>query len=201
MTISKQKTIDVLKDEWRQTYRQQRQCLAETLPNLHDAYSVLVGKKLEDVLRNINGYVASYMAFDGEISLSTLNKNLIKQKRLLLPAINSEENKLNFYEVKSFSQIQKTPLGFDQPMQKDEPIWPVVVLVPLVAYGPGGSRLGFGKGYYDHTFGSVESKPILIGVGYSMSYCTDLQPEPHDVPLDAIVTEIGLKSYGDSFVF
>lgn len=201
MTISKQKTIDVLKDEWRQTYRQQRQCLAETLPNLHNSYSVLVGNTLESVLKNTNGYIASYMAFDGEINLSGLNAILMKQKRLLLPAINSGENKLNFYEVKSFSQIQKTPLGFDQPIQKNKPIWPTVVLVPLVAYGSKGARLGFGKGYYDHTFGSVESKPILIGVGYSMSYCGDLQSEPHDVPLDAVVTEIGLESYGDSFVF
>ncbi|MAP24450.1 MAG: 5-formyltetrahydrofolate cyclo-ligase [Rickettsiales bacterium] len=201
MTISKKKAIDILKNEWRQVYRQQRQCLAKTLPNLYNDYCASISKTLERVLKNINGYVASYIAFDGEIDLSGFNAMLMKQKRLLLPAINSEENKLNFYEVKSFSQMQKSSLGFDQPMPKDEPIWPAVVLMPLVAYGAEGARLGFGKGYYDHTFAAVESRPILIGVGYSMSYCGDLRSEAHDVPLDAVVTEIGLESYGDSFVF
>lgn len=62
-----------------------------------------------------------------------------------------------------------------------------VVLVPLLAWSPGGDRLGRGGGWYDRVL------PMLampsIGVGYDFQQRVHVPTEPSDVRLDYVVTE------------
>jgi 5-formyltetrahydrofolate cyclo-ligase len=58
-------------------------------------------------------------------------------------------------------------------------------------------RLGMGGGYYDRTFAFLNRRtswraPRLIGIAYSFQRVTHIEPAPHDVRLDAVVTEEGL---------
>ena len=57
---------------------------------------------------------------------------------------------------------------------------------------PGGYRLGYGGGFYDRTLASLKPKPFTVGLGYDFAYLPDLQPEIHDVPLDAILADTGV---------
>ena len=79
------------------------------------------------------------------------------------------------------------------PKPKDtEQVVPTLLLVPCVGWGPGGYRLGYGGGFYDRTLASYTPKPVTVGLGYSIGALPDLQPEAHDVPLDAILSEQGV---------
>jgi hypothetical protein len=69
---------------------------------------------------------------------------------------------------------------------------PAVLLAPLLGYDDAGYRLGNGGGYYDRTLAALDSLPLTIGVGYAQGRLASIRPQPHDVPLDAIVTEHGL---------
>jgi len=70
-----------------------------------------------------------------------------------------------------------------------EPVVPTTLLVPLVGFDEMGYRLGYGGGYYDRTLASFPTKPIALGVGYELAHLGTIYPQPHDIPMSAIVTE------------
>lgn len=66
---------------------------------------------------------------------------------------------------------------------------PDVVLVPAVAVTSAGVRLGRGLGWYDRYLAGTDA--VVIGVCWDLQVVDRLPVEPHDVPLDAVVTESG----------
>lgn len=60
-----------------------------------------------------------------------------------------------------------------------------------------GFRLGWGGGYFDRTLAAMDPQPLKIGVGFELSRMDTIRPQPHDVPMDFIVTEAGLHRVGD----
>ena len=72
------------------------------------------------------------------------------------------------------------------------------VLVPGVAFGKDGSRVGRGKGYYDKalaflTEGSRPRPPVLFGICHDFQIVETLQHSPlaakdRDIPMDAVVS-------------
>jgi 5-formyltetrahydrofolate cyclo-ligase len=61
-------------------------------------------------------------------------------------------------------------------------------VIPGVAFSRDGLRLGRGGGYYDVTLKQVPGA-VRLGVGFDLQVVEALPREPHDVPLDAVVTE------------
>jgi 5-formyltetrahydrofolate cyclo-ligase len=75
------------------------------------------------------------------------------------------------------------------------PVQPTVLLVPLLGFDTAGYRLGHGGGYYDRTLATVAQKPLTIGIGYELGRLQTIYPQPHDIPMDAIVTESGVVRF------
>jgi 5,10-methenyltetrahydrofolate synthetase len=69
---------------------------------------------------------------------------------------------------------------------------PDTVLVPMVGFDDAGYRLGYGGAFFDRTLAAMAAKPVAIGVGYELAHLDTLHPQPHDVPMDWIVTERGI---------
>lgn len=65
-------------------------------------------------------------------------------------------------------------------------------LIPVNGFDAGGYRLGYGGGYFDRTLAEYPVKPICIGLGYEIARLDTIHPQPHDVPLDFVVTEAGI---------
>jgi 5-formyltetrahydrofolate cyclo-ligase len=63
------------------------------------------------------------------------------------------------------------------------------VMMPGVAFSVDGLRLGRGGGYYDATLKRVPLRALRIGLGFDVQVVPSLPREPHDVPLDLLVTE------------
>jgi 5-formyltetrahydrofolate cyclo-ligase len=75
--------------------------------------------------------------------------------------------------------------------------WLQVVLVPLVAVDDEGARLGMGGGFYDRAFAWRRLRhhwhgPRLVGVAHSTQRVARIPALPHDIHLDALLTERGL---------
>ena len=68
----------------------------------------------------------------------------------------------------------------------------------MLAFDAGGARLGQGAGYYDRTLERLRAQgPVfVIGLAYAGQQVDRLRAEPHDQPLDAILTERGLQLFG-----
>ena len=81
------------------------------------------------------------------------------------------------------------------PPKTSPEVTPDVLLVPMVAFGPSGTRLGRGGGYYDRTIKGLRSrvqKPQVIGVAAHQQFIESLETTPHDEPLDGVMTDKGV---------
>jgi 5,10-methenyltetrahydrofolate synthetase len=69
---------------------------------------------------------------------------------------------------------------------------PTLLFVACVGYAAGGFRLGYGGGFYDRMLASLSPRPFTVGLGFGTDFLPDFEPEPHDVPLDAILNDHGV---------
>jgi 5-formyltetrahydrofolate cyclo-ligase len=64
-----------------------------------------------------------------------------------------------------------------------------LVVVPGVAFDGRGGRLGRGRGHYDATLALLRPGAARVGIAFEMQVVAEVPGEPHDVALDAVVTE------------
>lgn len=85
------------------------------------------------------------------------------------------------------------PDGYGIPAPSEgEFLVPEAVLLPVNAFDAAGYRIGYGRGFFDRTLAALQPKPLTIGIGFELSRVDSIYPEPHDVRLDAMVTEAGV---------
>jgi 5-formyltetrahydrofolate cyclo-ligase len=144
--------------------------------------------------------VACFVSMPDEVdTFGCIALALARRCRIYLPRITAaRQHRMHF-----------APLG--GPMQRGhydipEPVtheycaarWFDLILVPLVGFDARGGRLGMGAGYYDralafrlrhrHWLG-----PKLVGVAFDCQEFPQIELGRHDVRLDAILTESGLR--------
>jgi len=112
-------------------------------------------------------------------------------RRIGLPVINRDTRQLRFHVWYPGCPMEEDAYGIPKP-KDTESFEPELLLVPCVGFGPKGTRLGYGGGFYDRTLAALSPRPVTVGVGYAHGLIPWLEPEPHDVPLDAILTEDGV---------
>jgi len=112
-------------------------------------------------------------------------------RKIGLPVVNKLHKTLTFHAWYPGCPMEEDAYGIPKP-KETELIVPTLLFVPCVGYGPGGFRLGYGGGFYDRTLATLQPKPFTVGLGYSHGWLPDLEPEPHDVALDAILNDKGV---------
>jgi 5-formyltetrahydrofolate cyclo-ligase len=113
------------------------------------------------------------------------------KRRIGLPVINRETRHLRFHVWYPGCPMEDDAYGIPKP-KDTEAFEPQLLLVPCVGFGPKGVRLGYGGGFYDRTLADLKPRPYTVGVGYAHGFIPWLTAEPHDVPLDAMLTEDGV---------
>lgn len=72
---------------------------------------------------------------------------------------------------------------------------PDVLLIPCLGWTRSRRRLGYGGGYFDRYISGLLGSgvsPRLLGVAYGVNEVDESLFEPHDLPLDLIITDIGI---------
>lgn len=111
--------------------------------------------------------------------------------RIGLPVVNKEHKTLTFHAWYPGCPMEEDAYGIPKP-KDTELVVPTLLFVPCVGFGAGGYRLGYGGGFYDRTLATLQPKPFTVGLGFTNAYVDDLEPEPHDQPLDAILNDNGV---------
>ena len=112
-------------------------------------------------------------------------------RKIGLPVIDKVHKTLTFHAWYPGCPMEEDAYGIPKP-KDTEIIVPTLLFVPCVGYGPGGYRLGYGGGFYDRTLATLQPKPVTVGLGFAQGWLPDMQPEPHDIPLDALLNDNGV---------
>ena len=70
-----------------------------------------------------------------------------------------------------------------------------LLLIPAALVARDGSRLGWGRGYFDRTLGSMEKRPPTFAVVYDHEVVDSVPTEPHDQTIDGAITPSGIVRF------
>jgi 5-formyltetrahydrofolate cyclo-ligase len=139
------------------------------------------------------GIVGFCWPYRGEYDARHLLRSLRNRgTRSALPVIDPASKSMRFQLWSPGTPMEKGPMGIPYPVGSPV-VDPDILLVPLVGFGRSGDRLGYGGGYFDRTLAVLEPRPLAIGVGFELCQIDSSFPQPHDILLDAIVTEAALR--------
>jgi len=114
-----------------------------------------------------------------------------------LPAVVARGQPLEYRPWTPDTPVAPGRFSFGIPEPVNGPaVVPDVLLVPLLGFDAAGYRLGYGGGYFDRTLAAYAKRPATIGVGFELGRMPTIRPQPHDIPLDMIVTEAGVFPRG-----
>lgn len=114
-----------------------------------------------------------------------------QMRRIGLPVVDKVHKTMVFHAWYPGCPMEEDAYGIPKP-KGTEVIVPTLLFVPCVGYGPGGFRLGYGGGFYDRTLATLQPKPVTVGLGFAPGFVDDLEPQAHDVALDAILNDQGV---------
>ena len=140
----------------------------------------------------LRGMVALYSPIGSELGTSALAQALLKRgDELCLPVVLDPGEPMIFRRWTPGEPLEADASGCPAPLPLAEVVAPDLILLPLLAFDRRGGRLGQGGGYYDRTLQALRSTRPIVGVGlaYAGQQVETLPIEPHDQPLDGVLTE------------
>jgi 5-formyltetrahydrofolate cyclo-ligase len=111
--------------------------------------------------------------------------------RALLPVVLGEKLGLAFRAWSPTVAMCLDRYGIPTPAT-GEFLIPEALLIPVNGFDAAGYRIGYGGGYFDRTLAALCPRPLAVGVGFELARLDSIDPEPHDQPLDVMVTEAGV---------
>lgn len=130
-----------------------------------------------------------YWPFRGEYDPRSVARQLHAQGvSLALPVVVRKADPLVFRAWRPGARL--VPGVWSIPVPADgETVQPDTLLVPLVGYDRHAFRLGYGGGFYDRTLAATPRRPATLGIGFGLASLPTIHPQPHDIPMDVIITE------------
>lgn len=142
--------------------------------------------------------VAGYLPIRSEPDLRPLMARLAQRGATLCLPVVRDRQTIEFREFVRGRELVSTGFGTCGPGPEAAVLDPQVLLMPLSAFDGRGNRLGYGAGHYDRAIARLRDKgraPRLIGAAFSCQETEAVPAEPHDVALEMILTERGLRSF------
>jgi 5-formyltetrahydrofolate cyclo-ligase len=135
--------------------------------------------------------IGFYWPIDGEVDPRiAMHRFRTRGARTALPVVIARHAPLVFREWSPGTST--VPGVFGLPVPQSPEVEPDVVLMPPVGFDSGGYRLGYGGGYFDRTLAGLMPQPLKIGLAREGSRIDTIHPQPHDIPMDFVITEAGI---------
>jgi 5-formyltetrahydrofolate cyclo-ligase len=165
---------------------------ARLAPEEREARSLSIADRIEALpaFREAR-LVALYAPLGTEVDCSEIARRaLARGVEVVFPRTLPRERRLSFARCAPAALV-RGPLGAGEPppgaaeVDREEVD---CVVVPGIGFSEDGTRLGRGGGHYDATLEAMP-RAARVGVAYEVQVVPSLPREPHDAPLDALVTE------------
>jgi 5-formyltetrahydrofolate cyclo-ligase len=153
-----------------------------------------IAASLDALLPDISGRIVSlYWPFRGEPDLrGWMERAHARGAICALPVVVEKKAPLIFREWQPRCRLERGVWNIPIPADGQEVV-PDIVIAPVVGFDPQCYRLGYGGGFYDRTLASLGRRPQIMGVGYSSARIATIYPQPHDVPMDRVITGAGVS--------
>ncbi|MEL7545203.1 MAG: 5-formyltetrahydrofolate cyclo-ligase [Pseudomonadota bacterium] len=158
-----------------------------------DAAEIIAARFPEKLLDRFGPLVSGYLPIGSEVDIRPLLARLATAgAELVLPRIDAD-NTMSFRAWLRTDQLETGPFSLQQPERHAAFVRPTLVLLPLLAFDRSGNRLGYGKGHYDRALAELRrhGRVFTCGIAFADQQVEQLPAEPHDIPLDWVVTENG----------
>lgn len=196
--VDPQQRIDVMR--WRKAERER--LIAARIgmdPADRQARMGRIALHMEAAFGPIAGRTISfYWPFRGEPDLRDLMARVqAAGGQVALPVVIARAQPMVFRAWKTGEPLESGVWDIPIPPASTPEVTPDIVIAPLVGFDRALFRLGYGGGFFDRTLAAMPRRPRVIGVGYDQAAIPTIFPQVHDIPMDAIVTETGLKETPD----
>ena len=166
---------------------------AAITPEAREAFAgMLALKGVEIARRAITRTVGVYWPMRDEADTQWLVEALAYHDFVVaLPAMQGRGLPLVFRKWTRRDPLIPGDFGVMEPSRRLPEVRPDLLFAPLAAFDRRGHRLGYGAGYYDATLRELRAmKPLLaVGVAFATQEVAEAPAEPHDQPLDLVLTE------------
>lgn len=171
-----------------------------TVPEFESATEGLT-QNLMNLVTNLDAhYIAAYLPTQDEPNIRPfLAWAQERDIKVLLPV--SRDDGLLDWAVSSDAE-QEGLYGMPEPV--GEVLGPIaindvdLIIVPAAAVDHTGMRLGWGRGYFDRTLGSMEKCPPVFAVIFDGELVESVPTELHDKSVDGVVTPDGITSFSET---
>ncbi len=149
----------------------------------------IIARKLDEIVAAQGiATIGLYWPIKQEINLLPWAGAQKRKLTLCLPVVVTPKAPLEYWRWAPGDNMARGIWNIPVPAQRDV-VPPDLMLAPLVGFDQARYRLGYGGGYFDRTLESISKRPIVIGIGYDFSALDTIFPQPHDIPMDAVLTE------------
>ena len=156
-----------------------------------DHLDELIGRRFGDVAGHVvSVYWPIKAEFDLRFWMTALHE---RSARVALPVVETRGAPLVFRAWEPGVAMERGHWNIPVPAASSPQLTPEVALAPVVGWDGAGYRLGYGGGYFDRTLAALSPRPFVIGIGSQAARIATIFPQPHDIAMDAIVTEAGVQ--------
>ncbi len=184
-------SISYKKSTSRKHFRELRQSISVESKYLLDT-ALVSNTAILEAFQNAET-ILCYYPVRGEPNILPLARYAQSQgKKIAFPISHIKERRLSFHTVSDISELVGGSYGIPEPPIKNTEVTDfsnTFCIVPAMAIGKNGQRLGYGGGYYDRFLSSYNG--VSAGLVYSFFLVDAVPAEKHDVALDIIITEKG----------
>lgn len=137
--------------------------------------------------------VLAYASDRAEVPTYTLIENLLALGLVVALPVIEEKRGMSAFVIHTLKDLQPDTYGLlsPKPELRDESRlidMPQTALIPGLGFDQiTGHRLGRGAGYYDRYL-ARRTSCVTIGLGFDEQVVTGLPAQPHDVPMNIVVT-------------
>ncbi|OAN38861.1 5-formyltetrahydrofolate cyclo-ligase [Microbacterium sp. H83] len=170
--------------------RERRQLLSES--QREDA-SAAIAQRLDDLVESVGARsISCFLSTSTEPDTREFVTAAVRRGiRVLLP-VTRADGLLDWAVATDDGEIAEGLFGLPEPT--GEVLGPIAVndvdlmIIPAAAVDRSGMRMGWGRGYFDKTIGSMEKCPPVYAVIYDSEVLDVLPREVHDQPVTGAVT-------------